>query len=59
MGVHGVGGSWGALATGLFASAQVNPGAFKAGGGSAVSEGLLVSGQWGLFGDQVVAVLLT
>jgi len=59
VGVHGVGGSWGALATGLWASAQVNPAAFKAGGGSAVSEGLLISGQWGLFGYQVVAVLLT
>src|SRR5216110_871756 len=56
---HGVVGSWGALATGLWASAQVNPAAFKAGGGSAVSEGLLISGQWGLFGCQVVAVLVT
>src|SRR5439155_1334382 len=27
VGVHGVGGSWGALATGLWASAQVNPAA--------------------------------
>ena len=59
VGVHGVGGSWGALATGLWASAQVNPAAFKAGGGAAVSEGLLISGQWGLLGAQVVAVLLT
>src|SRR5205809_4314305 len=59
VGVHGVGGSWGALATGLWASAQVNPAAFKAAGGYAVSEGLLISGQWGLFGCQVVAVLVT
>src|SRR5216117_1982355 len=59
VGVHGVGGSWGALATGLWASAQVNPAAFKAGGGYAVSEGVLISGQWGLFGCQVVAVLVT
>src|SRR5204863_36570 len=58
VGVHGVGGSWGALATGLWASAQVNPAAFKAGGGYAVSEGVLISGQWGLFGCQVVAVLV-
>src|SRR5205814_4493150 len=59
VGVHGVGGTWGALATGLWASAQVNPAAFKAGGGSAVSEGLLISGQWGLLGSQVIAVLVT
>jgi len=59
VGVHGVGGTWGALATGLWASAQVNPAAFKAGGGYAVSEGVLISGQWGLFGCQVVAVLVT
>src|SRR5256712_13128997 len=59
VGVHGVGGTWGAVATGLWASAQVNPAAFKAAGGSAVSEGLLISGQWGLLGSQVIAVLVT
>ncbi len=59
VGVHGVGGTWGAVATGLWASAQVNPAAFKRAGGSAVSEGLLISGQWGLLGSQVIAVLVT
>src|SRR5207245_7131668 len=59
VGVHGVGGTWGAIATGLWASAQVNPAAFKAGGGAAVSEGLLISGQWGLLGSPVIAVLVT
>src|SRR5439155_11055531 len=28
VGVHGVGGTWGAIATGLWASAQINPDAF-------------------------------
>ena len=37
----------------------MNPAAFKAGGGSAVSEGLFISGQWGLLGSQVIAVLVT
>jgi Amt family ammonium transporter len=57
--VHGVGGTWGAIATGLWASAAVNPAAFKAGGGGAVSEGLLISGHWGLLGYQALAVLTT
>src|SRR3989475_2313022 len=58
VGVHGVGGTWGAIATGLWASAQINPAAFKAGGGAAVSGGLLISGQWGLLGSQVIPVLV-
>jgi Amt family ammonium transporter len=58
VGVHGVGGTWGALATGLWATAQVNPGAF-APKGAAVSQGLLVSGQWGLLGYQLLAVLVS
>src|SRR5579862_9960052 len=59
VGVHGVGGTWGAVATGLWASAAVNPAAFKTGGGAAVSQGLFISGQWGLLGYQVLAVLTT
>src|SRR5436190_7731514 len=59
VGVHGVGGTWGAIATGLWASAAVNPAAFKTGGGAAVSQGLLISGEWGLLGYQVLAVLTT
>jgi ammonium transporter, Amt family len=58
VGVHGVGGSWGAIATGLWASAAVNPDVF-APKGAAVSQGLFISGQWGLLGYQVLAVLVT
>ncbi len=59
VGVHGVGGSWGAIATGLWASAAVNPAAFKSGGGAAVSQGLFISGEWGLLGYQALAVLVS
>jgi Amt family ammonium transporter len=58
VGVHGVGGTWGAIATGLWATAAVNPDVF-APKGPAVSQGLLISGQWGLLGNQVLAVLVT
>jgi ammonium transporter, Amt family len=51
VGVHGVGGTWGAIATGLWASSGVN---------SVVThQGLLVSGEWSLLGSQLVAVLAT
>jgi Amt family ammonium transporter len=48
-GVHGVGGMWGAIATGLFASRAVNP----SGG-----DGLFVNAAagWGLLGTQLLAV---
>jgi ammonium transporter, Amt family len=49
VGVHGVGGAWGAIATGLFASAAVNPG-----GG----DGLLY-GNPGQLVNQLVAVAAT
>jgi Amt family ammonium transporter len=49
VGVHGVGGSWGAIATGLFASKAVN---------DAGNNGLLF-GNPGLLGVQLVAVLAT
>lgn len=48
-GVHGVGGTWGALATGLFAVAAVNP---------LGADGLL-AGSAALLGKQVVSVLAT
>jgi Amt family ammonium transporter len=51
VGVHGVGGTWGAIATGLWASSAVNP--------VVTTQGLLVSGEWGLLGVQLAAVLLT
>jgi ammonium transporter, Amt family len=49
VGVHGVGGIWGALATGLFASKAIN---------SAGNDGLFF-GNAAQFGTQVVAVLAT
>ena len=58
VGVHGVGGTWGAIATGLWASSQINPDVF-APKGPAVSEGLFISGQWGLLGNQALAVLVS
>ncbi len=58
VGVHMVGGTWGALATGLFATAEINPDVF-APKGLAVSQGLLVTGEWGLLGYQVLAVLVS
>ncbi|MCS7207803.1 MAG: ammonium transporter [Dehalococcoidia bacterium] len=47
--VHGVGGTWGAIATGLFASTAINP---------AGADGLFFGGA-GLLWKQVVAVLAT
>jgi len=51
VGVHGVGGSFGAIATGLWASKEVNS--------AVTTQGLLVSGEWGLLSAQIVAVLIT
>jgi Amt family ammonium transporter len=48
VGVHGVGGTWGALATGLFASAALTDGG-----------GLLTTGNVGQFFEQVLGVLAT
>ena len=49
VGVHGVGGTWGALATGLFASTAINP---------AGSDGLFF-GNWGQLWIQIVSVAAT
>ncbi len=51
VGVHGVGGTWGAIATGLFAAKAVNP--------VVSNEGLLVSGSATLLGSQILATVLT
>ena len=51
VGVHGVGGTWGAIATGLWASSAVNS--------SVTTQGVLVSGEWTLLGAQVAAVLVS
>jgi ammonium transporter, Amt family len=48
VGVHGVGGTWGALATGIFASLALTDG----GGG-------LLTGNSGQFVEQVIAVIVT
>lgn len=53
VGVHCVGGTFGALATGLFASAAVNPAVADGMGG------LLITGDVGLFLAQIKAVLFT
>jgi Amt family ammonium transporter len=49
VGVHGVGGTWGALATGLFASSAINP---------AGADGLFF-GNVALLGPQIVSILAT
>jgi ammonium transporter, Amt family len=51
VGVHGVGGTWGAIATGLFATKAVNS--------VVTNEGLLVGGDATLLGSQVLATALT
>jgi Amt family ammonium transporter len=51
VGVHCVGGTWGAIATGLFATTAVNS--------AVTTQGLLVSGEWALVGSQVAAVLMS
>lgn len=55
-GVHGVGGTWGAIATGLFFSPNANPNV------PALNENLyraIVDGSFPLVGNQIKAVLLT
>jgi len=51
VGIHGVGGTWGAVATGLWASSAVNP--------AVETEGLFLGGGTSLLGTQVIAVLIT
>ena len=45
MGVHGIGGIWGAIATGMFSTAS--------------SGGLIYSGDWHLIAGQIVAIVFT
>ncbi|NDJ26847.1 ammonium transporter [Campylobacter sp. MIT 12-8780] len=51
--LHGIGGVWGGIATGLFASGGVNPVVVADG---ALGEGLLVSGSWDLLLEQILAI---
>jgi len=51
-GLHGIGGVWGGIATGLFASNAVNDGA------SPLGEGLFISGQFDLLLEQLFAIIV-
>lgn len=51
-GCHGIGGTWGAIATGIFATKAINP-------NIKVAEGLLASGSFKLLGVQFVSVIAT
>ncbi len=52
-GLHGVGGIWGGIATGLFATSSVNEIVSK----EAAGEGLLYGGDWSLLCVQIVAII--
>ena len=49
-GCHGIGGVWGGIATGIFASQSVNDSLYWNG---------LIYGDWHLFGAQVLSILIT
>jgi ammonium transporter len=49
-GCHGIGGIWGAIATGIFAQTSLNPAAKWNG---------LIFGEWHLFGIQLVSIFVT
>lgn len=51
-GVHGIGGTWGAIATGLFANHNINPGVVK----SVEESGLFYSGNFSLLWKQLISV---
>jgi Amt family ammonium transporter len=55
-GVHGVGGTLGALLTGIFASSVINP-VFKDAAGKALPVGV-IEGHWGQLGNQIVGILI-
>ncbi|WP_258443628.1 ammonium transporter [Helicobacter sp. 16-1353] len=52
-GLHGVGGIWGGIATGLFATSKVN----ELVANDAAGEGLFYSGDFSLLGVQIIAIL--
>lgn len=52
-GLHGVGGIWGGIATGLFATSSVNAGILE----EAAGEGLFYSGDFSLLFAQIVAII--
>jgi Amt family ammonium transporter len=55
-GVHGVGGTLGALLTGVFASSLINP-VFKDAAGNTLPVGV-IEGHWGQLGNQIVGILI-
>jgi ammonium transporter, Amt family len=55
-GVHGVGGTLGALLTGIFASSVINP-VFKDAAGKTLPVGV-IEGHWGQLGNQIVGILI-
>jgi Amt family ammonium transporter len=55
-GVHGVGGTLGALLTGVFASSVINP-VFKDAAGNTLPVGV-IEGHWGQLGNQMVGILI-
>jgi Amt family ammonium transporter len=55
-GVHGVGGTLGALLTGIFASSIINP-VFKDATGKTLPVGV-IEGHWGQLGDQMIGILI-
>ena len=55
-GVHGAGGTLGALLTGVFATSAINP-IFKDAAGNTLPVGM-VDGHWGQVGNQIVGILI-
>ena len=55
-GVHGIGGTLGALLTGVFASSLINP-VFKDAAGKTLPVGV-IEGHWGQLGNQIVGILI-
>ena len=55
-GVHGVGGTLGALLTGIFATSAINP-VFRDAAGNTLPVGV-VDGHWGQLGNQLMGILI-
>ncbi|EGT1046465.1 ammonium transporter [Campylobacter jejuni] len=53
--LHGIGGIWGGIATGLFASAKVNPNMVAQ---NALGEGFFISGSLELLKEQIFAIVI-
>lgn len=51
--LHGIGGIWGGIATGIFATSKINPVV-----GEILPEGLFYSGSFALVGEQAIAVVI-